>query len=141
VQISDEERHRGRLRIRFIRRSGAANGPHDPRQRQGEADGAGQDQERGWQERRHDAILPRMSTSRLVPILSDALIDAALRRAERKVCAPGDPRCYGFPYTVEDALRSMTPDGWCRIGWVAARSGRDEWEVWFHLDRGEVRTA
>jgi hypothetical protein len=65
-----------------------------------------------------------MSTSRLVPILSDALIDAALRRAERKVCAPGDPRCYGFPYTVEDALRSMTPDGWCRIGWVAARSRR-----------------
>ena len=82
-----------------------------------------------------------MTTPPLAPILSDDLIDAALRRAEREVCAPGDPRCYGFPFTVEDSLDSMTPDGWCRIGWVAGRGGRDTWEAWFHLDTGAVRTA
>jgi hypothetical protein len=81
----------------------------------------------------------RMSTQRLAPILSDDVIDAALRRAEREVCAPGDPRCYGFAYSVEDALRSMQADGWCRVGWVAGRSGRDDWDVWFHVVRGEVR--
>jgi hypothetical protein len=54
-------------------------------------------------------------------------------------CAPGNLRCYGFPYTVEDALLTLDQEGWCRIGWVAGRSGRDDWEVWFHVDRGEVR--
>jgi hypothetical protein len=48
-----------------------------------------------------------MSTPRLAPILTDAAIDDALLRAEREVCAPGDPRCSGFPYAVEDALRSI----------------------------------
>jgi len=82
-----------------------------------------------------------MTTPPLAPILSDALIDSGMRRAEREVCMPGDPRCYGFPYTVKDALDSMTPDGWCRIGWVAGRGGRDAWEAWLHVDTGEVRTA
>jgi hypothetical protein len=52
-----------------------------------------------------------MTAPRRAPILSDAVIDDALRRAEREVCEPGDPRCYGFPYTVEDALQSLAPDG------------------------------
>jgi hypothetical protein len=80
-----------------------------------------------------------MAPQRLAPILTDGVIDDALRRAEREVCAPGDPRCYGFSFSVEDALRSLTSDGWCRIGWVAGRSGRDDWDVWFHVDRGDMR--
>jgi hypothetical protein len=44
-----------------------------------------------------------MTAPRLAPILSDAVIDDALRRAEREVCAPGDPRCYGFAYSVDEA--------------------------------------
>ena len=67
--------------------------PLQARQRQREADHAGQDQQRGWQQRRHGGILPRMTTPPLAPILSDALIDAGMRRAEREVCEPGDPRC------------------------------------------------
>ncbi len=82
-----------------------------------------------------------MTAPPLAPILSDAVIDDALRRAEREVCAPGDPRGYGFPYTVEDALRSLDRDGWCRVGWVAGRCGRDDWAVWFHVDTGAVRPA
>ncbi len=82
-----------------------------------------------------------MTAPRLAPILSDAVIDDALRRAEREACEPGDPRCYGFAYAVEDALGTMTPDGWCRVGWVAGRGGRDDWDVWFHVDTGAVRTA
>jgi len=82
-----------------------------------------------------------MTSAPLAPILSDAVIDDALRRAERAVCAPGDPRCYGFAYSVEVAVSSLDRDGWCRIGWVAGRGGRDDWDVWFHVDRGEVRCA
>jgi hypothetical protein len=80
-----------------------------------------------------------MCTPHLAPILTDAAIDEALRRAEREVCAPGDPRCYGLPYTAEAALGSMTPDGWCRVGWVAGQAGQDDWDVWFHIDTGVVR--
>jgi hypothetical protein len=80
-----------------------------------------------------------MTTPPLAPILSDALIDAGMRRAEREARMPDHPRCYGFLYGVEDALRSMTPDGWCRIGWVASRGGRDDWDVWFHVATGQVR--
>jgi hypothetical protein len=74
-----------------------------------------------------------MNTTPLAPILTDAVIDDALRRAERGACEPGDPRCYGFAYTVEEALRSLDRDGW-----VAGRSGRDDWDVWFHVDSGRV---
>jgi hypothetical protein len=80
-----------------------------------------------------------MTAPRIAPILSDAVIDAALRSAEREVCAPGDPRCYGFAYSVDEALRSLDPNGWCRVGWVAGRSGRDDWAVWFHVDTGKTR--
>jgi hypothetical protein len=80
-----------------------------------------------------------MTAPSLAPILSDEVIAEAMSRAERELCAPGDPRCYGFPYAVEDALGTMTPDGWCRVGWVAGRSGRDEWDVWFHVDSGQTR--
>jgi hypothetical protein len=55
------------------------------------------------------------------------------------VCAPGDPRCCGFAYPVEEALRSLDQDGWCRIGWVAGNGGRDDWEIWFQVDTGETR--
>ena len=60
-------------------------------------------------------------------------------RRPRENCAPADPRCHGFPYAVEDALRSMGSDGWCRVGWVAGRGGRDDWAVWVHVDTGEAR--
>ena len=82
-----------------------------------------------------------MATPRLAPILSDAVIDDALRRAEREVCAAADPRCYGLPYPVEEALRSMDADGWCRVGWVAGCGGRDDWDIWYHVDTGAVRHA
>ncbi len=82
-----------------------------------------------------------MTAPRLAPILSDELIDDALRRAEREVCEPGDPRCYGFPYTVEESLGSLDHDGWCAVGWVAGRGGRDDWDVWFHGDTGQTRHA
>lgn len=69
-------------------------------------------------------------------ILSRATILAGMERAEKAVCG-GDPRCYGFPYTVQDAIESQTPDGWVNIGWVCANSGRLTWDAWYHLDSGK----
>ena len=83
---------------------------------------------------------PARPVPHLTPILSDEAIDDALQRAERDVCAPGDPRCDGFAFAVEDALRTLTPAGWRRVGWVAGRGGRDDWDVWFDVDTGEVRS-
>jgi hypothetical protein len=31
------------------------------------------------------------------PELTDAAIREAIMRAEKSVCPPADPRCYGFP--------------------------------------------
>jgi hypothetical protein len=75
----------------------------------------------------------------LAPILTDDEIAEVMQRAEQAVCLPGDARCYGFPYGVEDALTMLTADGWCRIGWVAAYAGRETWDVWHHVDTGELR--
>lgn len=71
--------------------------------------------------------------------LTGELIAAAMLRAERAVCPPGDARCYGFPYGVTSARESQTPAGWCLIGWVAAASGRQTWDAWLNVETGEGR--
>jgi hypothetical protein len=77
----------------------------------------------------------------MVPILTDEVIEAAMVRAERAACPPGDPRCYGFAYSVEESLAKMTPDGWVPIGWVCGNGGRQTWDAWFHLDTAEQRVS
>jgi hypothetical protein len=54
------------------------------------------------------------------PDRTDELIREAMLRAENTDCPPVDQRCYGFPWGVEEALRSRTPAGRCLTGWVAA---------------------
>jgi putative transposase len=52
------------------------------------------------------------------PELTDAMIEAAMLRAEKAGCPPDDQRCYGFPLGVKEALASRTSEGWCLIGFV-----------------------
>jgi hypothetical protein len=75
----------------------------------------------------------------LAPILADDVIADAMQRAEQAVCPPGDARCYGFAFGVEESLNTLTPEGWCRIGWVAANAGQRTWDSWFHVDSGGER--
>jgi hypothetical protein len=74
-----------------------------------------------------------------VPILTDDLIAATLKEAELKVCPPGDARCVALPYTAEQALGTLDDEGWVTIGWVQADSGRQSWDVLFHLDTAKTR--
>jgi hypothetical protein len=71
--------------------------------------------------------------------LTDAIIDAAMPRAEKAVCPPGDARCSGFSHGAAYARTPITPSGWAHIGWVAADSGRQTWDAWYNVFTGEGR--
>jgi hypothetical protein len=71
--------------------------------------------------------------------LTDEMIDAALERARRSVCAPLEERCYAFSYGVEFARAHCTPQGRCKIGWLSRDNGRQAWEAWLDLRTGEGR--
>jgi hypothetical protein len=73
------------------------------------------------------------------PELTDAVIEAAMLRAEKAGCRPDDPRCYGFPMGVEEALARCTSAGWCLIGFVVGGGGRLRWDAWFNVETGAGR--
>ena len=60
-------------------------------------------------------------------------------RAEKVACAPNDDRCYPFPDPVDDARKTCTPKGRCKVGFIVARSGREAWDVWLDVHTGEGR--
>jgi hypothetical protein len=51
----------------------------------------------------------------MAPILSDRLFAGALGQAEQ-------------------AIATLDAEGWMTIGWVTADSGRQSWDVLFHLE-------
>ena len=73
------------------------------------------------------------------PELTEAMIEAAMTKAEARVCAPGDNRCYGFPYRLQDALPTCTAKGRCHVGWVVRANGREAWDVWLEVSTGLVK--
>ena len=75
----------------------------------------------------------------MTPELTEAMIAAAMARAEKVACRPGDDRCYPLPNRLVDARASCTPKGRCRVGWIVANSGRDSWDVWLDRHTGEGR--
>jgi hypothetical protein len=46
------------------------------------------------------------------PELTGDVIREAMLGAEHDFCPPADPRCDGFPWGLESALKSRTPAGW-----------------------------
>ena len=102
-----------------------------PDERERASDG----EQRGWQQRRHRGMLPRMTS----PVLTQEKRDDAMARAEQVACAPGDSRCYAFPDPLDDARATCTPKGRCKIGWIVKDGGRTSWDVWLDLHPGEGR--
>jgi hypothetical protein len=76
-----------------------------------------------------------------IPILSDALIAEAMRRA----CAerfPGDPqRCEVFPLADVDALATLNPSGFCAIGWITSGWYQACFDVWLHIDTAQLHCS
>jgi hypothetical protein len=70
--------------------------------------------------------------------LTEAMITAAMAKADARVCA-GSDRCYPFPDRLEDARRSCTPKGRCKIGWIVSRGGRERFDVWLEIATGLVK--
>jgi hypothetical protein len=73
-----------------------------------------------------------------IPILSDALIAEAMRRA----CAerfPDDPHHYEtFPRSDVEALATLNPSGFCGIGWIASGWYQACFDVWLHVDTAQL---
>jgi hypothetical protein len=79
----------------------------------------------------------------MTPELTEERIAEAIARAEKVACAPGDQRCWPFPYDVDSALTTCTPKGRCKVGGtrrvIAVDAGRNAWDVWLDLHTGEGR--
>ena len=75
----------------------------------------------------------------MAELVTQAMIEEGMARAEKVACSPGDSRCYAFPNRIEDVRASCTPKERCRIGWIIANSGRDRWDVWLDVHTGEGR--
>jgi hypothetical protein len=72
------------------------------------------------------------------PVLTGAMITAAMAKAEARVCI-GSARCYAFPHRLEDALASCTPKGRCKVGWMVTKGGRESFDVWLEVGTGLVK--
>ena len=73
------------------------------------------------------------------PELTEAMIAAAMAKADARVCVPGDNRCYPFASDVNAARATCTPKGRCKVGWVVRASGREAQDVWLEVSTGLVK--
>ena len=71
--------------------------------------------------------------------LTAGMIEAAMAKAKARVCAPGDNRCYAFPYGLAEARATCTAKGRCQVGWVVRDSGREAWDVWLEISTGLIK--
>jgi hypothetical protein len=70
--------------------------------------------------------------------LTQEAIAAAMAKAEARVCV-GSDRCFALPHRLQDALASCTPKGWCKVGWIVSKGGREAWDVWLEVSTGLVK--
>ena len=70
--------------------------------------------------------------------LTEEMIAAAMAKAEARVCV-GSDRCYALPSDVETARARCTADGWCRVGLIVSRGGREAHDVWLEVSTGLVK--
>src|SRR5215211_3012101 len=72
------------------------------------------------------------------PMLTDADIREVLdRAAARRSPVPNDPRVSVFPSRPEDAVASLTADGWRDVGWMVDDRDGATYDVLWHAERGE----
>jgi hypothetical protein len=51
-----------------------------------------------------------------------------MAEAERHICF-GSGRCFAFPDPFEEARKTGTAKGRCRIAWIISRGRRESWDV------------
>jgi hypothetical protein len=54
--------------------------------------------------------------------LTEAMITAAMAKAEARLCV-GSDRCFAFPDLLVDARQTCTLKGRCKVGWIVVRKG------------------
>jgi hypothetical protein len=69
--------------------------------------------------------------------LTEALITAAMARADARVCV-GSDRCNAFTEPLGGARETCTPKGRCKVGWIVSRGGRESYDVWLEVSTGLV---
>ncbi|MCA9861903.1 MAG: hypothetical protein KC432_02735 [Thermomicrobiales bacterium] len=82
----------------------------------------------------------------LTPILTDALIAAILLEQRRELRPPSGWGYAAWPFRAEAALATLTPDGWCQVGWLERSNHRrvqhpPRIQIWWQVDTGEVRRS
>lgn len=82
--------------------------------------------------------------STITPILTDALIDRLLQEQRRVMRPPSGWGVAAWPLRVDAALATLTPDGWCQVGWLERisqikASATLRYPVWWQIDTGAVR--
>lgn len=82
----------------------------------------------------------------LTPILTDALIAAILLEQRRELRPPSGWGYAAWPLRAEAALATLTPEGWCNVGWLERSNHRRvqhplRLQIWWQVDTGEVRRA
>ena len=70
--------------------------------------------------------------------LTDERIAAAMAKAEARVCV-GSDRCFALPHRLEEDLASCTPKGWCKVGWIVSKGGRESHDVQLEVSSGLVK--
>src|SRR4051794_4284481 len=70
--------------------------------------------------------------------LTEALITAAMAKADARVCV-GSDRCFAFPDRLDVVCQTCTPKGRCKVGWIIGRGGRESWDVWLEVATGLVK--
>ena len=83
--------------------------------------------------RRHQAPIGPMAA----PELTEAMITAAMAKAEARVCT-GPDRCYALPSDVDTARTRCTPHGRCRVGLIVSKGGRESHDVWLEVAMGRI---
>ena len=77
-----------------------------------------------------------------IPILTDGLIDRVLQEQRRALRPPNGHGHAAWPFRAEAALATLTPEGWCQVGWIErvrqTTSRAPRYQVWWQLDTGEV---
>lgn len=74
--------------------------------------------------------------------LTEAMIAAAMAKADKRVCI-GSDRCFALRDPLEEAHKTCTPKGRCKVGGtrrvIIGRGGRESWDVWLEVSTGLVK--
>lgn len=55
--------------------------------------------------------------------------------------SPNRHRCWSFPFDRADVAASLSPAGWCHVGWIRDVRAELTYDIWWNVrtDRGRLR--